>query len=87
VANISTKIIEFFEDIAGTEMGLFGPEQIQDHATLAAQTHAKIPATPIDIFNAFQRGRRSCSGVSDGQTRSGEGAVDHSKQEGLQVQL
>jgi hypothetical protein len=87
VSDITTKIIELLEDIAGTEMGLFCPEQIQHHAALAAQTHTEISATPIDILNALQGSIASRLRVGDGQTRGGDEDVDHSKQRVLGIQL
>jgi hypothetical protein len=87
VSDISTKIIELLEDIAGTEMGLFCPEQIQHHAALAAQTHTKIPATSVDILNALQGRIASRLRVGNGQTRGGDEVVDHSKQTVLGIQL
>jgi hypothetical protein len=40
MANITAEVIEFFEDIPRAEMGFFGPQQLEHHASLFTESQS-----------------------------------------------
>ena len=56
---VTSKIVEAFKNIPGTEMALFNPKQIQHHAPLPAQPHPQIATMTINIFHIYWRACQS----------------------------
>jgi hypothetical protein len=55
MADVAAKVVQLFKNISGTQVALFGPEQIQHHAPLAAKSHTQGATSLIDLLNAAER--------------------------------
>lgn len=53
MADSSTSRIQFLEDVAGTHVARFTPEQVEHHPSLTAETHAELPATLKGVLHAL----------------------------------
>ena len=52
VADVAAQVVELFKNVAGAEMALLNPKQIEHHAALAAEPHAQVAAALIDVVYA-----------------------------------
>jgi hypothetical protein len=52
VPDIAAQVVELFKDVAGAEMAFLNPKQIEHHAALAAEPHAQVTATLVDVVYA-----------------------------------
>ena len=69
MADVPTQGIELLEDVAGAEMILLAPEQIQHQTTLLAESHAEVTAALV-------------SGIDAGRLRSTLGAAGQGSDRG-----
>ena len=59
VPNAAAPQIELFKDGSSTEVTFFTPEQVEHHASLAAQAHPKPPALLKHLLQGARRGQRA----------------------------
>ncbi len=59
MADAAAPQIQLFKDVAGAEVALLAPEQVEHHAPLTAEAHAQPPALLKHLLQAARGGRRA----------------------------
>jgi hypothetical protein len=59
MADAPTPQVQLFKDVSSTEVALFTPEQVEHHASLAAEPHPQPTTLLKHLLQAARRGRRA----------------------------